>query len=510
MEEDFSKFVRGFSITAAGVFYSAAMFYIGALVAVNLLGPKDYGLFNLAFMVPSVAVFFLYFGLDVTAARYIAHNLGEKNEEKALRCAQTILVVRLLVAVLSMFVFFFLSEPLARLLGEDIVLGLQWFSVYIGTFMVTRYLMAIFQGYFLLKERTIIEALVNTMNTVLIIPLVYLGYGYLAPILAMVFTIIFSIVISVYYLEKARIPVFKFAFEGFHALKEYLQFSFYVYLSDSFHTAYVWIGTVVIAFYSMPVETVGYYRAMYSITNTVLLISYGLTIVLYPMLSELNARKEYERLAYGIRKVIKYTLALSIPSAFGTLLLARPLVSVLFPKYMAAVTLLEIFSFRMIFLPLWAILATALLILERAREQALLSVVLCILNLVLSLFFGLFSVEGIAFANTVTLAVVVTLQYIVLKRRVLQINAGPVLKFCFASFVMCGVVWLILQMPVSDVVKVILSLLVGVIVYSLTVLIIHAVSKDDLEMMKSGLSAFGRAGKSLEPILGLARMIQEL
>jgi O-antigen/teichoic acid export membrane protein len=510
MEEDFSKFVRGFSITGVGILYSAVMFYAAALITVNLLGPTLYGMYSLAYMIPSVAVYFLLFGLDVTAARYIAHNLGKKNEEKALKCAQTIFAVRMPVAFFSMIVFFFLSDFFARILGEDIALGLQLLSLYIFVLLVIRYLMAVLQGYFLLKERTITEAVSNTLSLIFLLPLFYFGFGYISPILAFVFALLAAIALSVYYLERAGIPVFRIRFEGFQELKEYLKFSYHVYISDSFAWAYVWIGTVVIKAYSMPVETVGYYRAMFSITSTVVLISYGLTVVLYPMLSELHAREEYGRLSFSLRKVVKYALALSIPAAFGMLLVSEPLVSTLFPKYIAAVDLLRIFSLRMIFLPLWSILATSLLTLDRAKQQALISIFLCSFTFVLSLILGVFSVEGIAVANTVGLACATILQYIVLKKRVIHLNAGPVLKFCFSAAIMCAVVWLILQVDLGDSAKVGLSLVCGIILYSFLVLKTGAVSEIDIEMMRSGLSVFGRFGKKIEVILNLAQKIQKL
>jgi O-antigen/teichoic acid export membrane protein len=508
MGEDFSKFVRGFSITAVGVFYSSMMFYAGALVAVNLLGPTQYGLFSLAYMVPSIAIFFLLFGLDITTARYIAHNLGKNNEEKALLCAQTIFLVELCVAFLSVIVFFILADSIALLLGEDIVFGLQLLSVYIGAYLVIRYLMGVLQGYFLLKERALIEMLSNTLNLVLLVPFVYFGFGYVSPILSYMFAFMFAIGLAVYYLERAHIPVFRFKFEGFQALREYLKFSFYVYLNDSFRTVYVWIGTVVIAFYSMPVETVGYYRAMSSITNTVVLISYGLTVVLYPMLSELNARKDYARLSFGLRKVIKLTLALSIPAAFGMLFISHSLVAVVFPKYLPAVLLLRIFSFRMIFLPLWSILATALITLNRAKEQALLSFFLCIIAFGSSMLFGMISVEGIALANTSALAIAAVLQYNIFKRGTIDVSIGPVVKFSFSSAVMCTVVWLILQLAVGDVARIGLSLIFGIAVYGVLVLKTGAISRNDIEMVRSGISTFGRAGRGLELLLDLAQKVQ--
>ncbi|MBU7011479.1 MAG: oligosaccharide flippase family protein [Theionarchaea archaeon] len=499
--EDFSKFFRGFSITGIGVIYSGAVFYLGALLAITLLGPKEYGMFSLAYMVPSIAVFFLLFGLDVTAARYIAHNLGERKGEKALHCAQTIFVMKLLTAVLSMTVFFFLSDHIAKFLGEGILLGLQVFSVYIFLYLVGKYLMAVLQGYFLFKQRTIAEAVGSTFSMVLLIPFVYLGWGYLSPILALVLSYGFLILLSVYFLERAKIPVLRIRFEGLTALKNYLKFSFYVYVSDSFHTAYVWVGTIVIAFYSMPVETVGHYRAMFSITNTIILVSYGFTVVLYPMLSEFRARKEHKKLSFSLLLVIKYTLGVSIPAALGMLFLSQPLLSFLFPEYVEAVTLLRIFSFRMIFLPVYSILATALLILDKAKEQALLSIGLCSISVVLSLIFGLFSVEGIAVANTIGLAGVVFVQYLILKQQVGGVHPGPIVKFCFSTAVMCGIIWLILQLDTKDAVKVFSSVIGGIVVYTFCVLKTGAVSEEDLDMIHRGLFVLGPLRKILEPVL---------
>lgn len=505
--EDFSRFFRGFSITGVGVIYSAAVFYLGALLAINLLGPKEYGMFSLAYMVPSVVVFFLLFGLDVTVTRYIAHNLGKKKEEKALHCAQTVLVVKLLTAVLSMTVFFFLSDYIAEFLGEGILLGLQVFSVYIFLYLVAKYLMAVLQGYFLFTQRTIAEAVGSTFSMILLIPFVYLGWGYLSPILALMLSYGFMILLSVYFLERAKIPVLRIRFEGVTALKNYLKFSFYVYVSDSFHTAYVWVGTIVIALYSMPVETVGHYRAMFSITNTIILVSYGLTVVLYPMLSEFHARKEHKKLSFSLLLVIKYALGVSIPAAFGMLFLSRALLSFLFPEYVEAVTLLRIFSFRMIFLPVYSILATALLILDKAKEQALLSIGLCSISTVLSLIFGLFSVEGIAVANTIGLAGVVLVQYRILKQQVGGVHPGPIVKFCVSAAVVGGIIWLILQSDINNVVKVFLSVIGGIVVYTFCVLKTGAVSEEDLDMIHRGLSVFGPLGKTLEPVLVLLKRI---
>lgn len=510
MEEDFSKFVHGFSITGVGIVYSAIMYYGAALLAVNLLGPASYGLYSLAFMVPNVSIFFLLFGLDVTAARYIAHNLGKDNTEKALKCAQTIFVVRIPVATFSMIAFFLLSDTIATLLGEEITLGLQLLSIFMFLYLVTKYLLGVLQGYFLFKERTIGEAILNTLFMVLIIPFVRMGFDYVSPILSFIFGLFVTIVISLYFLYRAHIPVYKIAFEGLAALKEYLKFSFHVYVSDSFHVAYIWVGTIVIKLYAMPIEVVGYYRAMFAITNTVIVISYGITIVLYPMLSELNARKEHERLAFSLRKVVKLTLGLSIPAAFGMLFVSKPLVSVLFPKYVPAVSLLRVFSLRMIFLPLWSVLATALLTLKRERAQAILAVFLCGFSFVLSVILGLISVEGIALASTVGLAGAVSLQYVVLKKRIPDVSLGPVLKFCMSAAVMCGTVFLVLQLPAGNFTKMVVSIVCAVLVYVVLVLKIGAVTQTDLDLARSGLSAFGQPGKILEPFLNFAQKIHDL
>jgi hypothetical protein len=112
-------------------------------------------------------------------------------------------------------------------------------------------------------------------------------------------------------------------------------------------------------------------------------------------------------------------------------------------------------------------------------------------------------------ANTISLVVTVMLQYWVLKRHT-HIDAGPVLKFCFSSAVMCVVVWLILQCSLGGVAEVVLSLVCGIVVYSLCVLKVGAVLPEDIDLMRSALSAFGRFGKAFEPLLDLAQRVIEL
>jgi hypothetical protein len=74
---------------------------------------------------------------------------------------------------------------------------------------------------------------------------------------------------------------------------------------------------------------------------------------------------------------------------------------------------------------------------------------------------------------------------------------------------MCAVVWAVLQVPAGDIVKVVVSLVCGTAVYCVLVLRTGAISREDLEVIRRGLSAFGRAKKMFEYILDLAQKIQK-
>ena len=162
---------------------------------------------------------------------------------------------------------------------------------------------------------------------------------------------------------------------------------------------------------------------------------------------------------------------------------------------------------RMIFLPLRYIMGAALIALGFEKKQAFISILLFGFSFVLSLGMGLLSVEGIAFASTLGLALSVVLQYRVLKKNVTGIPGAPVVKFCCSAGIMCGVVWLVLQAPVGDVAKLGLSFVCGVVVYAFFVLKTGGITQKDLEMMRSGISAFGSIGKVLEPVLTFAQKI---
>lgn len=92
---------------------------------------------------------------------------------------------------------------------------------------------------------------------------------------------------------------------------------------------YSWMDVLIIG--ALLTEAhVGAYELSWRIASTVLMLSHALGSVLFPQISNWEARDALARIESSVRNSITSTMALSIPALFGTVLLSRDILRIVF------------------------------------------------------------------------------------------------------------------------------------------------------------------------------------
>lgn len=475
-----TRIVRGIIGTTGATFISSLMQYATGILLILFLSPQEYGLYTLAFMIPSIAVILFDFGINVTATKHIA-SFSAKKYEEAEKCAGTLFLFRIGVAAVSLVFLLVLSERISFILGEDLSIAIRIYAVFVFFQIIRLYLLAVQQGFFFIRERSLSVITYGVSYPCSVLFFLSCDFGYISPVIGICFSSLFGLGVAVYYILKKHIKIFKFEIVN---LRHYLTFGAPLYVSILCFRLYMWTGTALLKFFQLTTEQVGYYRAALTIANFILLLTVSLDIVLIPYFSELESKGDIKRLTFAFKKVLKYLFIISLPASVGIYAVAEPLVSLFFPEYTTSVSLLKIFLFFILFIPFFRFINSFLTAVGKTMDVMKFSLLLAGSNLIFGLLFGnFFLVRGVALANVLSVFVSVVIQLFMVKRtfgifpRVLTL-----FKILLSTMVMSLSLYCIFYFLEQSILSLVLGMCGGVAVYSLALVLTGTFDKSDVDL----------------------------
>ncbi len=183
MGEDAERLVIGFSYSMLGGIVSSVFVYVAGLLVMRLLGPEEYGLYQLVFLVPGLLAPFLSLGIEMTLVRFVSKYMVTGGQE-AIQTARFLFFTRLLISLLASVGMFALAPWIAKALGEPVGLGVRVAGLFLLGNMLYVFIQALFQSFFMMRERTIVIVVNGAVYLATVPILIYIGMAYLAPIAA--------------------------------------------------------------------------------------------------------------------------------------------------------------------------------------------------------------------------------------------------------------------------------------------------------------------------------------
>lgn len=405
----------------------------GALVVIvlaRLLEPDGYGLLYLALAFFGTAKLFTKLGVGRSASRYVAE-YKEKDPSQVphiLRISFT--VILFLVAVVSVTVLAG-HRQIATVLGEPelaplLVVG----SLYLIFGTVINYVRKILQGFESIQIAAYVDIIKSTSNVVFAIGLVLIGFGAVGALVGYVISMFLGSVIGLAVIYTRFYQGIDEAVTREEDLfRRIVEYAVPLTATQTADTLDKDIDTVLVGFFLNPLA-VSYYVISKQTVNFIKAPVRALGFTITPSLGSEKSKGNVERAARLYETSLVYTLLLYIPAGVGIILIATPLIEIVFgAQYTDAGPVLQVLGIFAILLSITKITSHGLDYLGRARARAIVKGITAVMNVGLNiLLIPTIGVIGAAIATVITYSLY-TMASLYIMHHELSLRVGYVLRY---------------------------------------------------------------------------------
>jgi stage V sporulation protein B len=318
---------------------------------------------------------------------------------------------------------------------------------------------------------------------------IMLGWGVKAPVLA--YSVTFVVLIIIAYVIVRRIYSVSAQFHFRKDLTiEIIKFGSMIFISNLAWVVMTQFDTMMLTYYRGNVE-VALYQAAVPISSLLLYVTTALSLVIYPIASELHTRKEHAKLVEGIKIIYKYLLMIILPAAALMFSFPDIIINIIFTgKYIGAVNALKILSILAIFFSICLLNSNLLNALGKPEKVAKTMGIMALINILLN--FILVPKLGIigAASSTLTSFIIgaVALTYITKKEIDIKI---PYYSWSALAIISIGLLFLInllRQVILLDIIaKLIVISAIASITYILALFLFRVLNIDDVKFIRDSL-----------------------
>ncbi|MEM7813568.1 MAG: oligosaccharide flippase family protein [Candidatus Aenigmatarchaeota archaeon] len=480
------RIARGSALVFASTFITMGLGYLLRLFLTRALTVEEYGL--LYAVVVFVNFFALFRDLGVSQALVKAMPEWEVRGERgkiygAIRWAMS---VQLLVGGCAAAAIFaaapWLAEAYFHSSGAvaltQVMAGAFFVAIFGGVFHAS------LQGLQRIKAYASLQMANNLFLLAFTVLFVGLGFGifgataaYLAGCLA--FGLAAGVTLSKVFVGRAR------RLNG-DDKRKLLGFAFPVLLGFVGASVLGATDTMVLTYFRSLAE-VGLYQAALPTSQILWSVASAIGIVLFPMVSEMWARKDKCALSAGISLLLRFSFMLVLP--FALLMLAWPefVLSMLFGHtYTGGAAALQVLALAALAYTGWQIVAVALSGIGKPGTVTNVVFAMAGVNLISNIVLvQIFGTVGVALTTLSVFLLGLGAAGAFLSRHIgLKVEMTSVMKTLFSGLIMLTIIFGLKEMLVLDPwIEVAVSLFAGIVVYTVLVLRLRAVSKAELEMV---------------------------
>ena len=454
---------------------------LSAIILVPILTKNipidDYGVYVQITITVSLLPNLIMLGLPYTMVRFLAaHESRERIQEVFYTLFFTIMSLNVLILILLLLLSGFISTTL---LNNNLLLA-KIMALIVFFASINVFLMNYFRTFQQIKTYSIFSITQTFVNILLTGYFIFSGYGVLGAVI--------SLLISQFFITLLILPIILrqigFKIPKFENLREYLSFglptvpgNFSKWIVDSSDR---YIITLILG-----IAYVGYYSPGYNVGWMIVFIAQPLATLLPPALSKFYDQNKLKQVNVITEYSLKYYLILAIPALFGAIILSKPILNLLSTQQIASQGyLITPFSaLSAVFFGLFLITSTLLILKMETKLLGKIWLFAAGLNLPITII--LVQYIGILGAAIATLIVYLIASVYVTHKSIkifkIKINVSYLPKIILSSLIMSA--GLLIINP-DSVLKLILAMILGIIIYLTSLYLIKTIKKDELEFFK--------------------------
>lgn len=446
------------------------------------LGTSLYGTWSLIWVTVTLLTSVASLGLSMAMVRYLAAERDRsKTREAYLSMLFTVLAAGISVSLLLVLFVSFSSVPLLGDVGSPGTVALASFMIL--TQSLSQISIAFFRTFRQMLRYSIFMVAHATGQVGLMLCFLLAGWQLTGAIIAVLASDILCFTVA-FIIALRQIG---FQFPKFTQMPKYLRYGLPLVPAS----VTLWIinsSDRYIIGYFMEATDVGIYSAVYVIAHIIPLFLGPMKAVLLPTVSKSYDDGDAASTKTYFRYTLKYSMLLSIPAAFGMSVLAAPLIRILTtPEFIPGSTVLPFIASGLVIFELYSIGSNIFYLVKKTQWILWLLVITAVLNVALTvLLVPLWGILGAGVASLIAYAVSGILT-IAIGFRYFKFDLGFSFlgKSVLASIVMALAIWLL--HPVS-IIHVVMSIILGAIIYFVLILIMKSFSRRELGLFKEMLS----------------------
>jgi len=314
-KKNYSKrIVSGFGVVLIGIVLSVGISYLIRIFLARNLSLHEFGLFYAVYTFIVFLSFFRDLGLNQALVKFIPEFQVRKEFEKIKSSISIVFMLQLLLAVFLVAVLFFIAPWLSVAYFKDpmSLVVIRLFSFMLLLLVLDDMLKKIFLGFQKMHLFSFMELGKNTIVFLLIVLFASFGMGLKTPVVAYLLAspLIFFIFLPFFF---NMFPFFKYTVHITRELTKKLVLFGLPAVFNGLGDKILSYMDVLLLIYFVSLEQVGIYSAVIPTALLFLFFSRAITLVLFPLSSELWAKNESRRLSEIIGYIHKFLMALILP-----------------------------------------------------------------------------------------------------------------------------------------------------------------------------------------------------
>ena len=484
------RLVKGSAIVFTAVVATGLISFLLRIFLARSLSVTEYGLFYAVFALVSFFTLFHDLGLRSALVKYIPEFEVRKRSDKIKSSMVLTLLFQAVLAFSVTMALFTFSDQIALAIFRtaEASLVIKILSVWFFT-AIFRYLFrSVFQGFqnmLAYASMEFLNILFVLLSAILLVGVV--GVGIEGAALSYLLASLIVAALGMILLRRGYPQVLREKVQITKPLiKKLFAFALPVFIGGLGGLVIGYTDTLTITVFRTLPE-VGFYQTAQPAARMLWYFSTSLTVILFPMISELWARRERKLLRNALHFLTKFSFILIIPTALIFIAFPDIVINLLFgPRYLAGTTVLQILSGAAIVYMLYAILVSVINGIGKPIINTKVVALMASLNLAGNLvLIPTYGIEGAAIAtfSAYTLGLVLMFYY---TRKLVKFTV-PALSLL--KTVTGGVLTLLIIFGLKSVLvlppwpEAFVVVMPSLVFYGVWVLATKAVTKDDLRLI---------------------------
>ena len=466
---------------------------IFTIILARFLFTERFGVYTLVISTAMIFFTFADLGINSTLVRYLSKAIQE-DKTKVSSYYRYLLKLKLIFVITASFLLLILAYPISIYVYKNaqLLIPLIVAAIYIIVLSFENFYTQIFYAIEKVDYTTFKEFLHQVLRicfTLFVIFVVASSYHVTGIFLGLILTAIIILIVVIYYTKKLIPSLYEKPKQRIDKkrVKVFLGFLTIASISAIFFS---YIDTIMLGIFVSP-EFVGLYRASFSLVFGITgLVSFSNTIFL-----SVFTKLKKSNISFVLNKAFKYLSIISIPSVFGLLILGKYFVKLFYGiTYIdstLSLSILTLLIFPTVSIGLFLSLFSAE---EKPQIFAKLIIATTIINIILNVTLikiflkisPLWATFGAGLATVISWIFYFVASIFAIKKLKFNLNIKQLTTPIISAIIMSGVLIFYLR-DIQDMnfALGVLSVLIGLIVYAVSIFLIDKDLREDLKEFKS-------------------------